>query len=81
MLRKIANYKDFKKIILVYNEGSGVQGIFKDTGARVRIIYMVLRNELRAGVLEKIKIKTFEDIQELGQRICITCFCRVFCPQ
>ncbi len=70
MLRKIANIQDFKKIIMIYNEGSGVQGIFKDTGARVRIIYMVLRSKLKAGVLEKIKIQNFDQMQEVGQRIC-----------
>lgn len=70
MLRKIANIQDFSKALLIYNEGSGVQGIFKDTGARVRIINTVLQSQLRKGVLEKIKIKDFAQMQEVGQKIC-----------
>ncbi len=70
MLRKIANTKSFKKIIMVYNAGSGVQGLFKDTGVQVRIIFMLFESQLPKGVLEKVKVQTYEELQEVGARIC-----------
>ena len=70
MLRKIANIHDFKKVLMVYNEGSGIQGIFKDTGGRVRIIYMVLHDILGRGVLTKTNVSNYEQMLEVGEKIC-----------
>ena len=70
MVWKKVNIKDFKKVLLVHNTSSGPRAFSLATKQHVRIIEADLKLAYGEERFQKIRLKTYEEMLEAGQKIC-----------